>query len=54
MSVFLIFRNNMGTLFTPYYFYSWEDCISYMDFNWPNQKYHIKEVQPSPLTHKPS
>lgn len=41
---YLIFRNNMNSLFTNYYFDNEQDCHDYMKSNWYKQKYHIQPI----------
>lgn len=48
MTMYLIFRNNMNSLFCNYYFESEEACHKYMKENWYKQKYHIQEVKQYP------
>ena len=48
MKKYLIFRNNMNSLFTNHYFDTKDDCHSYMKFHWPSQKYHVQEIAEMP------
>ena len=47
--IYLIFKNNMNSLFCPYYFNSEKSANAYMKSNWFNQKFHIQAVEEMPI-----